>query len=260
MNIVVCLKAVPAQAENPSIVDGGLNVHFESKSFVFNESDEYALEHALALKKKFSAAVTVITAGSIRSNEVLFRSLAKGADAAIRLDGDEFDPNITAMKLAAALRKIPHDLILTGVESLDGMASQVGLLVASRLGIASAYAVTEIGIAADNHSIRVVHELGGGTEQILEIKTPALLSVQAGNEVLTYPIAAKLVQVRRKPIPCWSLADLELTEEQVNSFRKLRIVAIEPAEAGRNIEWIEGTPAAIADQLFSKIREVLDGM
>ena len=235
MNIVVCLKAVPAQAENPSIVDSGLSVHFESKSFVFNESDEYALEQALLLKKKLSATVTVITAGSARANEVLFRSLAKGADAAIRVDGDEFDPNITALKLAAALRKVPHDLILTGVESLDGMASQVGLLVAARLGIPSAYAVTNIEIAGD-HSIRVVHELGGGTEQILEMKTPALLSIQAGNEVLTYPIAVKLVQVRRKPMPCWSLGDLELTREQVNLQRKLRVVGVEPVEAGRNIE------------------------
>src|SRR4051812_6894416 len=162
MNIVVCLKAVPAQAENPSIIDSGLNVYVESKSYVVNESDEYALEQALVLKKKLSASVTLLTVGPVRANEVLFRSLAKGADAAIRVNGDEFDPNITALKLAAALRKVPHDLILTGVESLDGMASRVGLLVAARLGIASAYAVTNIEIAGD-HSIRAVHELGGGT-------------------------------------------------------------------------------------------------
>ena len=259
MNLVVCLKAVPAQAENPSIVDAGLNVRFESKSFVLNESDEHALEQALILKKKIAATVTLLTLGSVRSNEVLFRGLAKGADAAVRVDGDEFDPNITALKLATALKKIPHDLILTGVESLDAMASQVVLLVAARLGVPCAYAVTSIDVVSE-HLIRIVHELGGGTEQTLEIKTPALLSIQAGNDVLTYPVPAKLVQVRRKPIPCWSLVDLELTDEQVDSERKLRVVAVESIEPGRNIEWIEGTPVAIADKLFSKIREVLDGM
>ena len=95
-----CVKSVPSQDKNPTrFLKEGLEVSIETPSMVINESDEHALEQALALKKNIGATVTVITVGSVKSQDVLQRSLAKGADAAIRVDGDEFDPNITALKL-----------------------------------------------------------------------------------------------------------------------------------------------------------------
>ncbi|HXG50036.1 MAG TPA: hypothetical protein VNN77_01345 [candidate division Zixibacteria bacterium] len=256
MNILVCVKAVAAQPEDPQIADGGFNVRLHSKSFSMNESDEHALERALSLKKEAGGTVTVLTVGSVRSQDVLFRCLGKGADAAIRVDGDEFDANVTALKLARAVGKLAYDVILTGVESLDGMSSQVGLLVAARLGIACAYGVVGIDLARPG-TLRVDREIGGGRRQTLEIDTPALLSVQSGSEPPSYPPAAKLIQARRRPIPFWSAGDLGLSENELRRERRLKFLGLERAKAGGTIEWIAGTPEEVASVLITRVRQAL---
>ena len=256
MNIVVCIKAVSQQIDSPRICDGGRGLAVDHKSWVMNESDEHALEQALRIKRNQPATITALTVGPITSQEVLYRALAKGADAAIRVDGDEFDPNITALKLAYALRKLTYDLILTGVESFDGMASQVSLSTAAQLMIPFAYAVTKIA-EVHPHSIVIDRELGGGRLQTLEIRMPTLLAVQPGNDPLSYPPAAKMMHARRRPLPCWTLADLGLEEADVASKRKMKWLTIEPRKSGATIQWFSGDALNIADAIMSKIRDSL---
>ena len=256
MNIVVCVKAVPSHAENPAITHDGFNLEVQSPSFVMNESDEYALEQALAVKKSSGAAITVITSGSVRGQDMLYRCLAKGADAAVRVDGDEFDPNITSLKLSKALQRLRYDLILTGVESSDGMASQVGISLASHLKVPFAYAVTRIDAAFDGEVV-VDRELGGGRYQTLKLVTPALLCIQSGTMSLTYPAAVKLMQARKKPVPCWTLSDLEISADQLAASRKIRILRVESKQTTAAIEWISGASEHIAEEICDRIRRVL---
>lgn len=256
MNIVVCIKAISQQIDRPRICDGGGNLAVDRKSWVMNESDEHALEQALRIKRNQPATITALTVGPIAAQEVLYRALAKGADAAVRVDGDEFDPNIAALKLTCALCKLTCDLILTGVESFDVMACQVGLSMAARLTIPFAYAVTKIA-EVNSNSIIIDRELGGGRQQTLEITMPALLAVQPGNDPLSYPPAAKLIQVRRRPLPCWGLADLGLNEADVASKRKMKWVTIEARKASGTIQWFSGDAPNIADAIMSKIRDSL---
>jgi electron transfer flavoprotein beta subunit len=256
VNIVVCIKAVSRQFDSLRISDGGRGLALEGKSWVMNESDEHALEQALLIKKEQPATITALTVGPITSQEVLYRALAKGADAAIRIDGEEFDPNITALKLACALRKLTYDLILTGVESFDGMASQVSLSMAAQLTLPFAYAVTKIA-EVRSYAILIDRELGGGRKQTLEITMPALLAVQPGNDPLSYAPAAKLVQVRRRPLPCWALTDLGLAEVDVMAKRKVKWIGIEPRKPSGEIQWFSGDAANIADAILSKVRDSL---
>jgi len=100
-------------------------------------------------------------------------------------------------------------------------------------------------------------ELGGGRQQTLKMPTPALLCMQPGTDTLTYPPAVKLVQVRRRPVPCWSLSDLGLTEDQLSCERKLRLVGIEPRKTSASIEWVTGNPEQIADRLLDTIKKAL---
>ena len=256
MNIVVCIKAVTQQMAAPRISADGKGLTVDGQSWVMNESDEHALEYALRIKRTQRAAVTAVTVGSIASQEVLHRALAKGADEAIRIDGAEFDPNITALKLTHALRKLPYDLILTGVESFDGMASQVSLLTAAQLKIPFAYAVTKIA-ELNSQAIIVDRELGGGRHQTLELPMPALLAVQPGAEPLSYPAAAKLVQVRRRLLPCWTPADLGIAESDLTSKRKMNWIGIEPRKSSGTIQWFSGDAAKVADAILSRVRDTL---
>jgi electron transfer flavoprotein beta subunit len=256
VNIVVCVKAVPSRANNPAIVEGGQKIRVESPQWLFNESDEYALEEALFLKKNFRGSVTVITVGPIHAQEVLYSSVARGADKAIRVDADEFDPNIVAYLLSRAIKKLSYDVILTGVESSDGMSSQVGISLATELALPYAYAVTKVEAAADLKSLIVERELGGGSYQTLEITLPALFCIQSGIARLTYTPVAKLFQARRSGAQCFTLRDLGLDSEQLKDRRKTTIVEILQREKSNRTQMLTGNPAEIAHFIFEKIKEV----
>lgn len=64
IKIVVCCKAVPEGIPNIRLVETESRVDYESYSLVMNESDECALEEALALKGEFGGEVIVLTMGA----------------------------------------------------------------------------------------------------------------------------------------------------------------------------------------------------
>ena len=106
--------------------------------FDLNEWDSYAIEEAILLKEKQGGTVTVLSMIGEESNESLRKCLAMGADDAIRLTDPAFngsDGYATAKVLAAAIQKIPYDLILTGTQAEDDGYGQVGVALAALLGI-----------------------------------------------------------------------------------------------------------------------------
>jgi len=58
-------------------------------AFVLNDWDNYAIEEAIILKEKYGGEVVAVTVGSEDDEEVLRRSLAMGADRAIRVEADD---------------------------------------------------------------------------------------------------------------------------------------------------------------------------
>jgi len=119
-----------------------------------------------------------------------------------------------------------------------------------------AYAVTRIDLNGSGR-VKIDRELGGGRQQTLEMSMPALLSVQSGTGTLTYPAAVKLVQARRRPVPCWSLADLGMSEADVFTRRKTRLIGIRPRATAREVEWMTGTPAQMAEEILARIEKAL---
>src|SRR6201995_3754152 len=94
----------------------------EDVSYEVNEPDAYALEEALRQREKHKGEVVVITSGPARAQQVLREALAKGADRAIHLEGDDFialDAFNTAKAFQAAIRGEEFDLIVTGLQSDD---------------------------------------------------------------------------------------------------------------------------------------------
>jgi electron transfer flavoprotein beta subunit len=255
VNIVVCVKAVPSRVNNPAIVDAGQKIRVESPHWGFNESDEYALEEALLLKKNLRATVTAVTVGPMHAQDVLYAAIARGADNAIRIDVDEFDPNLISYVLSLGIKKLSYDLILTGVESSDGMSSQVGISLATELSIPYAYAITKVEPASDLKSLIVERELGGGRYQTLEISLPALLSIQSGIARLSYTPVAKLFQARRSGAACLTLAALGVGGEEFENLRTMRIVEVLQREKTAKLEMLTGNPAEIAHFIFDRIKE-----
>ena len=137
MKIVVCIKQVPDTKGgvqfNP---DGTLNR--AAMLAIMNPDDKAGLEAALRLKDQYGAEVTVLTMGLPKAADVLREALAMGADKAIlvtdRVLGGA-DTWATSSTIAAALRKLDYDLIITGRQAIDGDTAQVGPQISEHLDI-----------------------------------------------------------------------------------------------------------------------------
>src|SRR5438270_3645059 len=113
MKILVCMKQVPQKDAPLKLNSDGTWIR-EDVSYEVNEPDAYALEEALRQKEKNGGEVVVVTAGPARAQQVLREALAKGADRAIHLEGNEFvglDSFNTAKAIAAAIKEDKFDLI-----------------------------------------------------------------------------------------------------------------------------------------------------
>jgi electron transfer flavoprotein beta subunit len=103
-----------------------------------NPDDKAGLEQALRLRESVGGDVTVLSMGPPQAEVMLREALAMGADRAILLSGRAFagsDTLATSSALAAAIRKLDYDLIITGRQAIDGDTAQVGPQIAEHLDI-----------------------------------------------------------------------------------------------------------------------------
>ena len=101
--------------------------------------------------------------GLPKAADVLREALAMGADKAIlvtdRVLGGA-DTWATSSTIAAALRKLDYDLIITGRQAIDGDTAQVGPQIAENLGIPQISYTEELDIndAADTVTVKRQYE------------------------------------------------------------------------------------------------------
>ena len=253
MNIVVCCKSVPGLVTDLKIGADEKTLQYQGQLLAINECDEYALEEALVLKKAHGGQITAISMGSIKSQDVLYYALAKGADKAVRVDCETQDPQVASKVLAAALKKLEYDLILTGTQSRDTLGGQVGITAANLLDLPFAYAVVGVEVK-DAKTITVRTELGGGRNAEVELQLPALLSIQTGIQPLTFVPPARRVRARQQPVKSFTTTELGVPVDQLAS-KGFRILHVGPPERAHQVELLHGSPLDIADALLNKIQE-----
>jgi electron transfer flavoprotein beta subunit len=201
MKIAVLMKQVPNK-------DAILRVNREEKwieegdlSFEVSESDGYALEEALQLKEKKGGEVVVCSLGPQRVKSVIKDALARGADRAIHVVGENLEhvgPYATAKILAEAIRDERPDLVLTGLQSDDYGYGQTGVIAAELLGLPHATIVIEVDYSGDE--LRVKRELESGWYQWYTISTPALLTIQSGISQIRYATLKGIMAAKKKEI------------------------------------------------------------
>jgi len=257
MEIVVCVKQVPATAEVDLVVDeSGTGVRSEGLVQEMNEWDEYAIEEALLIKERLGGSVTAITVGPEGADAVLRRCLAKGADHAIWLKDEAFeggDAYATAKVLHAAIKGLEYDLVFTGAQAGDDGYSAVGGILSELLGVAHAQMVKQVEVGEG--SLLVNRELEGGLEEALELPTPALLSIQTGINEPRYVSIMGIRKARKKEITVMGLDDLGLSGDDVGeagSWMRVQRVYAPPME--KEPEILSGSPEEIAGRLVEIFR------
>ncbi len=258
MDIIVCIKRVPETAEADLVITPDKKgIDTDGLVFSINEWDNYAVETAIQLKEAQGGTITVISVGPEENNEVLRRALAMGADNAIRLTDPAFegsDAYAMAKILAAAIKDIPYDLILTGVQADDDGFGAVGVALAQQLGLPYAALVTDIQQEGD--TLTVHRELEGGLEEVAKVTLPALLTIQTGINEPRYVSIMGIRRVAKKEIVEKKASDLGLSEDDIGlkgSLSQIEELTFPPV--GEGAEILEGTMEEKTEALVKILKE-----
>ena len=201
MKIIVLMKQVASKDAILRINKDETWIEESDLSFEVNESDGYALEEALRVREKIGGDVVVCTMGPQRAKSVIKDALARGADRAIHVVGDNLarlSPYAAAGALAAAIREEAPDLIMTGLQSDDYGYAQTGVIMAELLGMPHATIVIEVDASAEK--LRVKRELESGWYQWYSMSTPALLTIQSGISQIRYATLKGIMAAKKKEI------------------------------------------------------------
>jgi electron transfer flavoprotein beta subunit len=201
MKIIVMMKQVANKDAILRINKEGTWIEEGDLSFEVSESDGYALEEALRVREKLGGEVIVCSMGPQRVKSVIKDALARGADRAIHVVGDNLghlSPYAAASLLAESIREEKADLVLTGLQSDDFGYAQTGVILAELLGLPHATIVIEVD--ASGEKLRVKRELESGWYQWYSMSTPALLTIQSGISQIRYATLKGIMAAKKKEI------------------------------------------------------------
>ena len=249
MNIIVCIKQVPAKDAPLSIA--GNWIKESDIGFEMNEPDSYALEEALRLKEKHGGEVVALSMGPERVKQTIKEALAKGADRGIHIADDNFaqlDPLTSAKSLAAAIQREKVDLILTGLQSDDQGFGQIGVLLAALLDRPHATIIMAIEVQ-DGGKLKLKRELEAGWFQWIECPSPAVLSIQSGINKVRYATLKGIMAAKKKEIATIARESLGISGEPTQRVEKIYV----PTKT-KKTEFLTGTPKEMAVKLVEKLK------
>lgn len=193
LKIVVLAKQVPdtrnvgkdAMKEDGTVNRGVLPA-------IFNPDDLNALELALEIKDVFpKSEVAVITMGPPRAAQIIREAIYRGADEGFLLTDRKFagsDTLATSYALSKAVQKLNPDIIICGLQAIDGDTAQVGPQIAEKLNFPQVTYVEKLKSIDKNH-LTLERRLEGGVETV-QCSFPVLLTVH-GSAAACRPMHAK---------------------------------------------------------------------
>lgn len=248
MNIIVCIKQVPAK-DAPLAIAGNW-IKESDIGFEMNEPDSFALEEALRLKEKHGGDVITLSMGPERVKQTIKEALAKGADRGIHIADDQFaqlDPLGSARALAAAVQKEKVDLVLTGLQSDDHGFGQTGVLLAALLDRPHATIIMQIEVQGGKMKLK--RELEAGWFQWMECPLPAVLTIQSGINKVRYATLKGIMAAKKKEITTIARESLGAAHETTQKIERIYV----PTKT-KKTEFLTGPAKEVATKLVEKLK------
>jgi len=245
VKVLVCVKQVAVLGDEVEFTEDERDVDPDFLDYALNEWDSYATEEALRLVESAgSGEVVVVSVGDEDSEDAMRRCLAMGADRGIRVEAEgRLDPIQVARALAEVVRTEGADLVFCGVQSSDSVQAATGGALAALLDLPSVAVVTKIDLADGKATVN--RELEGGLVDVVEVDTPALLTIQTGINEPRYATLRAIKQAEEKEIDVRQPGELGKPASQV---RKMFV-----PPKGEGAEMLDGGAAEVAQ----KIREIV---
>lgn len=257
MEIVVLVKQVPDTEALVQIADDGVSIKTQDIKWVMNPYDELAVEEALRIRDAQGGTVTILSVGTDKAQETIRTALAMGADKGVLVSdpaAEGSDSLGTAKILTAALKEMPHDLIIVGQRAVDEDNYQVGAAVAEMLSIPQVSIVTKAEFS--DGKIQCTRAIEGGSV-VVEASLPALFTTQRGLNEPRYASLPGIMKAKKKPLEVKTLGDIGVDAGTVGSgSRKLKIKSLNMPPERQAVKMVEGeSPAAVAAELVKILHD-----
>ena len=250
MNIIVLAKLVPDLVDELTIDESGTALDLMFARWIINELDDHAIEEAILLKERDGGTVTVIAPDLDGADDVLFTAAAKGADKLIKLTGDFVTANNHALArtVAAHVKDLQADLILTGVQAHNDLDGSVGPMLAENLRLPYVGYVSSVAI--NDGKAAISKEYPGGLLAEMDVNLPAVFGIQVAEQPPRYVAVSKVRQ---------AMKDSSLEEQDASDLDPSGGVTVErmfQPEATSQAEMITGDPEEVTDKLVSLFKEL----
>jgi electron transfer flavoprotein beta subunit len=249
VKIVVCVKQVAVLGDEVEFTEDERDVDPDYIDFALNEWDTYATEEALRLVEAAgSGEVVVVSVGDEDVEDAMRRCIAMGADRGIRVEAEgHLDPIQLARALAEVVQAESPDLVFAGVQSSDSVQAATGGAVAGLLELPSVAVVTKIELADGKATVN--RELEGGLVDVVEVDTPAVLTIQTGINEPRYATLRAIKQAEEKDIDVRQPGDIG------ESAQRVRKMFVPPK--GEGAEMLDGGAAEVAQRIREIVQERL---
>jgi electron transfer flavoprotein beta subunit len=210
MDILVCVKRVPATGGYIALTADEREIDTTYASFTVSPHEECAVEEALRLVEAHGGTTTVLTLGPEAAADQLRDALAMGMQRAILLqtDGRAWDARETARAIVEAIGALraagrTFDVLLFGNEAADTADYQVGIRVAHALGWPCVAGVKALEIPPVKTGVEgralARREAAGGWETF-EVALPAVITVKEGINLPRYATVPGRLKAKRAAI------------------------------------------------------------
>jgi electron transfer flavoprotein beta subunit len=248
MKVLVPVKRVIDYNVKVRVKADGSGVDLANVKMSMNPFDEIAVEEAIRMREQGKATeVIAVSIGVKQSQETLRTALAMGADRAILIEAAEtvatdIEPLAVAKLLAAVVKQEEPGLVLCGKQAIDNDMNATGQMLAALLGWGQATFASKIELGEG--SAKVTREVDGGL-QTIEVKLPAVVSVDLRLNEPRYASLPNIMKAKSKPLAAKTPADYG-----VDVSPRLTVVkTVEPG--GRQA----GIKVASVDELIAKLKE-----
>ena len=200
MNILVCISSVPDTTSKINFKDNNSKFDSDGIQYVINPYDEFGLTKAMKIKESTGGKITVITVGDASVEPVIRKTLAIGADEAIRVNMVPEDSYSVAFEISEYIKENSFNLIITGRESTDYNGGAVPGMLAELTNLPLVNAC--IGLEVEGNNVKLVREIDGGKEMISS-SMPIIIGGQKGlvyESELRIPNMRGIMQSRTKPL------------------------------------------------------------
>ncbi|WP_426979418.1 electron transfer flavoprotein subunit beta/FixA family protein [Pseudarthrobacter sp. O4] len=237
MKIIVLVKEVPdTYGDRKLNLETGL-ADREASEAVIDEIGERALELALTYAGANGTEVAVLSLAPEGATATLRRGLAMGAGSAIHVSDEALrgaDLGLTAETLAAAIRRVGFDLVITGNVSTDGSGGMIPAMLAELLDVPHATGLSSVEIS--DGAVSGSRPVESGVQKV-SANLPAVISITEALPGARFPNFKGIMAAKKKPLEMLTLADLGITADNPDAARSIMLTVAEkpPRAAGVKI-------------------------